>query len=110
MSFKNKNKPKKHFKFIFLILSSEKYPSSLNEKTQHKTWVSDLGSDSIAIFYKGGKSHNFEKNYLTLEVGDSLKDIEAANSAGIDAFLLDTNYNKDISYKNKIQSLLSLIQ
>ena len=42
-------------------------------------------------------------------IGDSLKDIEAANSAGIDAFLLDTNYNKDITYKNKIQSLLSLI-
>ncbi len=84
MSFKNKNKPKKHFKFIFLILSSEKYPSSLNEKTQHKTWVSDLGSDSIAIFYKGGKSHNFEKNYLTLEVGDSLKDIGYKTIAAFD--------------------------
>ena len=42
-------------------------------------------------------------------IGDSIKDIEAAHAAGIDAFLLDTNYNKDITYKNKIQSLLSLI-
>lgn len=43
-------------------------------------------------------------------IGDSIKDIEAANSAGIDAFLLDTNFNSRITFNNKIQSLISLIQ
>ena len=42
-------------------------------------------------------------------IGDSIKDIEAANSAGIDAFLLDTNFNSRITFNNKIQSLISLI-
>ena len=43
-------------------------------------------------------------------IGDSIKDIKAANSAGIDAFLLETNYNKHITFNNKIQSLTSLIK
>ena len=43
-------------------------------------------------------------------IGDSIKDIEAANSAGINAFLLDTNYNSHVTFNNKIQSLISLIQ
>jgi len=42
-------------------------------------------------------------------IGDSVKDIEAANSAEINAFLLDTNYNSHITFNNKIQSLISLI-
>ena len=42
-------------------------------------------------------------------IGDSIKDIEAANSAEINAFLLDTNYNSHIIFNNKIQSLISLI-
>ncbi len=106
MSFKGKNEPKKHFKFIFLILSSEKYPSSLNEKTQHKTWVSDLGSDSIAIFYKGGKSHNFENNYLTLEVGDSLKEIGYKT---IDAFnWLVENFSFDYLVRSNSSTYINI--
>jgi len=42
-------------------------------------------------------------------IGDSLKDIEAANSAGIDALLLDTSYNSRVSFNCKIKSLVSLI-
>jgi D-glycero-D-manno-heptose 1,7-bisphosphate phosphatase len=42
-------------------------------------------------------------------IGDSIKDIEAANSAGIDAILLDTNSDSCITFNNKIQSLISLI-
>ena len=41
-------------------------------------------------------------------IGDSLKDIEAANSAGIDALLLDTSYNSHVSFNCKIKSLVSL--
>lgn len=44
-----------------------------------------------------------------LMIGDSSKDIDAAISAGIDAYLLDTYYNKGLNYKHKIQSLLSLL-
>ena len=42
-------------------------------------------------------------------IGDSIKDIEAANSAEINAFLLDTHYNSHITFNNKIKSLISLI-
>ena len=42
-------------------------------------------------------------------IGDSLKDIEAANSAGISVVLLDTDYSSHISFSNKIKSLTSLI-
>ncbi len=42
-------------------------------------------------------------------IGDSVKDLKAANAAGIDAFLLDTNYNKCVDYSYKIQSLISII-
>ncbi len=42
-------------------------------------------------------------------IGDSLKDIEAANSAGIDILLLKTGYNNNISFNSKIISLVSLI-
>ncbi len=42
-------------------------------------------------------------------IGDSVKDLKAANAAGIDAFLLDTNYNKNVDYSYKIQSLISII-
>ena len=54
-----------------------------------------------------------KKNNLLYEdcimIGDSLKDIEAANAAGIDAILLSTVYNKHIFFKNKINSLTGLI-
>lgn len=42
-------------------------------------------------------------------IGDSLKDIKAASSAGISAFLLDTDYNVNVSSGNRIKSLTSLI-
>ena len=42
-------------------------------------------------------------------IGYSVKDLKAANAAGIDAFLLDTNYNKNVDYSYKIQSLISII-
>ena len=69
------NKSKRHYKFIFLILSSDKYPSYINEKAQYKTWISDLEDDSLAIFYKGGNNFEYINNYLTLETGSSLGDI-----------------------------------
>jgi D-glycero-D-manno-heptose 1,7-bisphosphate phosphatase len=53
------------------------------------------------------------KNNLLFEdcimIGDSLKDVEAANAAGIDVILLNTAYNKHIISKNRINSLTSLI-
>ena len=42
-------------------------------------------------------------------IGDSSKDIEAANAAGIDVILLNAVYNKHITFENKINSLTSLI-
>jgi D-glycero-D-manno-heptose 1,7-bisphosphate phosphatase len=44
-----------------------------------------------------------------LMIGDSLKDIKAANSAGISSFLLATHYNSNIEGCIKIKSLISLI-
>lgn len=53
------------------------------------------------------------KNNLSFEdcimIGDSLKDIEAAKAAGIDVFLLNTVYNSNINFNNKINSLISII-
>tara|TARA_B110000008_G_scaffold151332_1_gene152661 strand:- start:1101 stop:1610 length:510 start_codon:yes stop_codon:yes gene_type:complete len=42
-------------------------------------------------------------------IGDSIKDIQSASSAGISSLLLDTNYNTHIIFDNKVQSLISLI-
>ena len=42
-------------------------------------------------------------------IGDSLKDIEAAEAAGIDVFLLKTVYNSHINFNNKISSLISIL-
>ena len=54
-------------------------------------------------------SRNNLKYDECIMIGDSLKDIGAANAAGIDALLLDTGYNNHISFDSKINSLLSLI-
>lgn len=54
-------------------------------------------------------SKNNLKYNECIMIGDSMKDIEAANSAGIAALLLDTSYNKHISFNSKIKSLTSLI-
>jgi D-glycero-D-manno-heptose 1,7-bisphosphate phosphatase len=55
-------------------------------------------------------STNNLKHDECVMIGDSIKDIEAANSAGIDALLLDTSYNSHISFNSKIKSLISLIE
>ena len=39
--------------------------------------------------------YNLSKSQ-SIMIGDSIKDIEAAKAAGIRAFLLETNYNKDV--------------
>ena len=52
--------------------------------------------------------HNLHHDECVM-IGDSLKDLKAASAAGIDAFLLDTNYNAYINYSYKIKSLVSLI-
>tara|TARA_B100001057_G_C22738891_1_gene906925 strand:+ start:244 stop:753 length:510 start_codon:yes stop_codon:yes gene_type:complete len=52
--------------------------------------------------------HNLN-NEECIMIGDSIKDLKAASAAGIDAFLLDTNYNEGIDYSFKIESLVSLI-
>jgi D-glycero-D-manno-heptose 1,7-bisphosphate phosphatase len=53
-------------------------------------------------------TNNLQHNECIM-IGDSIKDIQSANSAGISALLLDTNYNTHIMFNNKIQSLISLI-
>jgi len=53
-------------------------------------------------------SNNLKYNECIM-IGDSLKDIEAANSAGIDVLLLETDYNNHILFNSKIKSLISLI-
>ena len=53
-------------------------------------------------------TNNLQHNECIM-IGDSIKDIESASSAGINALLLETNYNTHITFKNKIQSLISLI-
>jgi D-glycero-D-manno-heptose 1,7-bisphosphate phosphatase len=52
--------------------------------------------------------HNL-KHDECLMIGDSLKDIEAANSAGISSFMLATHYNSNIEGCIKIKSLMSLL-
>lgn len=53
-------------------------------------------------------TNNLQHNECIM-IGDSIKDIESASSAGIDALLLETNYNSHIKFRNKINSLISLI-
>ena len=54
-------------------------------------------------------STNNLKHNECIMIGDSIKDVQSANSAGISTLLLDTNYNTHIIFNNKIQSLISLI-
>ena len=54
-------------------------------------------------------STNNLKHNECIMIGDSIKDVQSANSAGISTLLLDTNYNTHIMFNNKIQSLISLI-
>ena len=64
------------YKIIFLILSSDKYPSPINEKKQKNTWVKDAeNSGSKVFFYKGGTNQLIDENYLYLKSGDGLNDI-----------------------------------
>ena len=53
-------------------------------------------------------TNNLQHNECIM-IGDSIKDVQSANSAGISTLLLDTNYNTHIIFNNKIQSLISLI-
>jgi len=63
-------------KIIFLILSSDKYPSPINEKKQKNTWVKHAeNSGNIVIFYKGGTGEFLDEDYLYLNSGDGLYDI-----------------------------------
>jgi hypothetical protein len=99
-------KSKQHYKFIFLILSSNKYPSSLNEKTQDKTWVQNLKKDSIAIFYKGGSSNVLEGNYLNLDIGDSLQEIGYKTIAAMD--WLVENYSFDYLVRSNSSTYINV--
>jgi len=60
------------------------------------------------MILKAISSYNLKYDECIM-IGDSLKDIEAANSAGIDVLLLETVYNNHISFNGKIKSLISLI-
>lgn len=51
---------------------------------------------------------NLEHNECIM-IGDSIKDIESASGAGINALLLETNYNADITFNDKIKYLIDLI-
>ena len=63
-------------KIIFLILSSDKYPSPINEKKQNKTWVQYAkNSGNKVIFYKGGTDELLDEDYLYVNSGDGLYDI-----------------------------------
>lgn len=53
------------------------------------------------------KKYNLDHSSCLL-IGDSIKDIQAAKSAGIDYYLLETEYNCDIKTHKKIKSLTSL--
>tara|TARA_Y100000389_G_C17470708_1_gene530427 strand:- start:694 stop:1515 length:822 start_codon:yes stop_codon:yes gene_type:complete len=89
-----------------LILSSDKYPSSLNEKTQYKTWAHNLNEDSLAIFYKGGSSNGLEDNYLTLEIGDSLQEIGYKTIAAMD-WLIE-NYSFDYLIRSNSSTYINI--
>ena len=63
-------------KIIFLILSSDKYPSPINEKKQKKTWVKYAKNNgNKALFYKGGTNEILDEDYLYVNSGDGLYDI-----------------------------------
>jgi len=53
------------------------------------------------------KKHNLDYSSCLL-IGDSIKDIQAAKSAGIDYYLLETEYNSHVKTDKKIKSLASL--
>ena len=62
-------------KIIFLILSSDKYPSPINEKKQKNTWVKHAENSGNIVLYKGGTGEFLDKDYLYLNSGDGLYDI-----------------------------------
>ncbi len=50
------------------------------------------------------KKHNIslEKSYM---IGDSYKDIQAGENAGVKSILIEKNYNKNVNAKNKVKTL-----
>ena len=52
-------------KIIILVLSSNKYPSPINETAQFNTWGKDSSEYDIElIFYKGGDKFQTFDNYV----------------------------------------------
>ena len=49
------------------------------------------------------------KKSESLMIGDSFKDMQAAESANIHGILLDTVYNKQVKYKHKFTNLVDLL-
>jgi len=97
-------------KILILVLSSNTYPSSRNEKTIKKTWFKDVLEDVEVIFYKAGKESKLLGKELILDVGTKtsdigLKTIEAfewsLNNLEFD-FLLRTNTSSYINIQNLV--------
>ena len=63
-------------KIIILVLSSNKYPSPINETAQFNTWGKDSSEYDIElIFYKGGDKFQTFDNYVIFPTSDTLEDI-----------------------------------
>ena len=50
------------------------------------------------------KKHNIdlEKSYM---IGDSYKDIQAGENAGVKSILIEKDYNQDVKAENKVKTL-----
>jgi hypothetical protein len=58
-------------KILILILSSNSYPSPLNEYAQKVTWIKDNLDENIEIFfYKAGNKFSVSKNLIILNQND----------------------------------------
>jgi D-glycero-D-manno-heptose 1,7-bisphosphate phosphatase len=61
------------------------------------------------LFFDAAKKWQIDLNKSYM-IGDNWKDIEAAKTANIDSFLLDTNYNQDYFCEYRINSLKDVSQ
>tara|TARA_B100000315_G_C14496287_1_gene550146 strand:+ start:274 stop:786 length:513 start_codon:yes stop_codon:yes gene_type:complete len=68
----------------------------------------DCRKPEPGLLFEGRERWNLDLS-LSLMVGDTVKDLEAARAANVRFYLLDCNYNRFLQAENRIESLKDII-
>lgn len=95
-------------KILILILSSNRYPSPLNEYSQKKTWIKDAEAAGIdVLFYKAGKKTKLRNKYLYVEQKD--KSVVGITEKTLKAFdWVSKNRDYDLIFRINSSSYINI--